>query len=506
MFKNKKMLFVVIAIVIVLCILIVAINIYNQKKKEQFIQLETERVRQYSRINDFQKIEEVFYYLDTELISSERSDIENVDYLIKAHLKYDAEYEYKSYYDKLIQYSAYVLKYKNFYIKDDNKNINIFVLCNSEKQTVTTYFINDNEKYFEKVDSEDDMKQFKKSEVISVETVSKQLNQLISNNWNTSNTDFGTKDSYYRNYDIYFDEGLEVRKVNGKVFNIIFTNKYPDEIIKGIKVGITKQNTEKILGKPEFDSDDVWGYKTEKYYIFFSKEQISVYPVVKYDSDKMIEVINKSRETNDFQSYINDVRTVWNDYDSFESTGNKTIIKYTLKGIIFKYDSTAKSGIVLYNNYDGKVTENRGLEDFVKNNDTLPDKMYFKNLNLVYEHEKVRISTLDDYSKSGNFSNSSVMNISNNYKIVDNSNGTARFVSIDRKAPNTELRESFTYGIWYDDNNFIYSITGKGIYMFDVVNQKYSTIKEGSEDFRIFGIENNSTLIYDETQLPVGSH
>ena len=42
--------------------------------------------------------------------------------------------------------------------------------------------------------------------------------------------------------------------------------------------------------------------------------------------------------------------------------------------------------------------------------------------------------------------------------------------------------------------------------MFDVVNQKYSTIKEGSEDFRIFGIENNSTLIYDETQLPVGSH
>ena len=234
MFKNKKMLFVVIAIVIVLCILIVAINIYNQKKKEQFIQSETERVRQYSRINDFQKIEEVFYYLDTELISSERSDIENVDYLIKAYLKYDAEYEYKSYYDKLIQYSAYVLKYKNFYIKDDNKNINIFVLCNSEKQTVTTYFINDNEKYFEKADSEDDMKQFKKSEVISVETVSKQLNQLISNNWNTSNTDFGTKDSYYRNYDIYFDEGLEVRKVNGKVFNIIFTNKYPDEIIKGI--------------------------------------------------------------------------------------------------------------------------------------------------------------------------------------------------------------------------------------------------------------------------------
>ena len=42
--------------------------------------------------------------------------------------------------------------------------------------------------------------------------------------------------------------------------------------------------------------------------------------------------------------------------------------------------------------------------------------------------------------------------------------------------------------------------------MFDVVNQKYSTIKEGSEDFRIRGIKDTNILLYDGTQVAVGLH
>ena len=173
MFKNKKMLFVVVAIVIVFCILVVSINIYNQKKKEQFVKSETERVQQYDKLTDFKNIEEVFYYLETELISSESSDIENVAFEIKANLKYNAEYEYRSYYEKLIQYSAYVLNYRNFYITDTNKNINIFVLCNSDKKLVSTYYINDKENFFEKQNSQNDLKEYSKTVDTKVEIKSK---------------------------------------------------------------------------------------------------------------------------------------------------------------------------------------------------------------------------------------------------------------------------------------------------------------------------------------------
>lgn len=503
MFKNKKMLFVVVAIIIVLCILVVSINIYNQKKKEQFIKSETERVQQYDKITDFKNIEEVFYYLETELLSSEASSIENVDYQIKANLKYNAEYEYRNYYEKLIQYSAYVLNYKNFYITDNNKNINIFVLCNSDKKTVSTYYINDQENYFEKQNSQKNVKEYSQIAETKVQIKSKELNEIISNNWSVNQINLGKQDSYFRNYDIFFDEGFEVRKVNGKVFNIVFTEKYTNEIVNNIKVGTNKSEIEKTLGKPTFDTENVWGYKTEKFYIFFSSNQISVYPTISYETGKIVDIIDNYKSNQDFQTYINNIRNTWQDYDYYESNGNKVIIKYTLKGITFKYDSSAQNGIILYNNYNGKVNKDDTLEEVINADKNLPDKMYFENSNSVFEHEKIRIETLDDATEYGNFANGNVLNISSKYKVVQNPNKNAMFISINKQAPNTELRESIYYGIWYDDNNFIYSIKGKGIYMYNVVNQTYTTVVEGNDDYRIYELLDNNTLYYDKTHISV---
>ena len=37
-------------------------------------------------------------------------------------------------------------------------------------------------------------------------------------------------------YDIYFDEGYEVRTIQGRVFNIVFTKKYNKPVIEGFKL------------------------------------------------------------------------------------------------------------------------------------------------------------------------------------------------------------------------------------------------------------------------------
>ena len=500
--KNKKLIFIIIAVIIILIIILA--NIYNHSKRQKFIQSETQRVLQYSSINEFKSLEEVCLYLDTELISKEESKIENVDYEIKVKLKYNLENDKKNYFENLIQYSAYALGYKNFYIIDENKQINIFVLCNSEKQIVSTYYINDIEMYFEKQGSKEQLNNYSKTPIIQAETKSELLNKIVSNNWNTSRIDIGTVDSHYKNYDIYFDEGYEVKKINGKVFNVVFTEKYKDEILNGITVETSKEIIQNALGKPAFEVNDVWGYKTEKFYIFFSNEQISIYPVVEYNTEKIIEAINNYNNDNDFEKYITTIRTTWEDYDSFESTGNKVIVKYTLKGITFKYDTSSKSGIIINNNYTGNINNSNALTDISENNDMqLIEGMYFEDVDSVFENEMARVSSIDNSSFYGNAKTTKILNTSNKYKVNTDSNGKVMFISINKQNPNTELRESLSYGIWYDDSKFIYSVKEKGIYLYDVENQTYSTIIEGNDEYRIYDINNGNSLVYDKSEVSI---
>lgn len=502
MFKNNKKRTILIISIIIVVLLIVIINIYNHSKKQKYIQNETNRVLQYTSIEDFKTIEEVCLYLDTELISKEKSEEDNVDCEIKVNFKYNADIDKKNYFENLIQYFAYVLQYRNFYIIDERKGIDIFVLCNSEKQMVTTYYLNGTEMYFENQKANEPVQNISNIEVTELKVKSEILNKIIENNWNISRLDVGTVDSHYRNYEIFFDEGFEIRKINNRVFNIVFTEKYKEEIVENIAVGTSKENVEKVFGKATFESEGIWGYKTEKFYIFFSKEQVSIYPIVNYDTSKIIEIIKNYNDNQDFEKYISQIRTTWDDYDMIETSTNKVIIRYTLKGVTFKYDTTSKRGIIINNNYRGYINETNTFDELKENKDIqLMNNMYFENVDSVFESEKSRVSSLDNYSKFGNASTSRILNISNKYKVKQNSDGKILFISINKQSPNTELRENADTAVWYDDETIIYSVKGKGIYMFDVVFQKYTAIVEGQDEYKIGGITPNKMLYYDKTSV-----
>lgn len=59
---------------------------------------------------------------------------------------------------------------------------------------------------------------------------------------------FWAKTSTFRNYDIYFDNGYRIRNINGKVFNIVFTNKFQKGVIDDIKVGDSFDKIKQSLG------------------------------------------------------------------------------------------------------------------------------------------------------------------------------------------------------------------------------------------------------------------
>ena len=147
---------------------------------------------------------------------------------------------------------------------------------------------------------------------------------------------------------------------------------------------------------------------------------------------------------------------------------------------------------------------NNTLEDIKSGEGVLPNYVYVENEDLVFEEEKDRVDSLDDSTKGNNYAKPGVIsNTSSEFKTyVQTKNKekkiySVRFISIDDKYPNSELRELMCNGMWYNDYQFVYSVRNRGIFMYDVKDRSYKTIITGNEEFRIIGF-NGTTLYYDE--------
>ena len=358
--KSHKKIIIIFTLIVLLFLITIILVKYNQKLKQQRLwEQNVERVKKYTAITDFQNMEEVSAYLNCKFIKQQDSERENIAYDIFMELPVNFENETtenKNFIENLIQFSAYVLKYKNFVILDEKNNTSLVVLCNEEKQIVSTYYINNIENYFDIIENKENIGNFKTTQTSQMDITSQELEQLIEKNWQLNKIDLGTKESFYRNYDIYFDEGIQIRKVNGKVFNIVFTDKYQNTIVNNLNANSTIDEIKNNLGKPQFENGNLIGYKGDKLYVFFCDNQVSVYRIEKYETEKIAEIIeNKSSENSNEKVFVDEIRNIWKDYDIYIYDENYVKLQYTLKGLCIKYDSTTKKGVIVYNNYSGKL-------------------------------------------------------------------------------------------------------------------------------------------------------
>ena len=358
--KSHKKIIIIFTLIVLLFLITIILVKYNQKLKQQRLwEQNVERVKKYTAITDFQNMEEVSAYLNCKFIKQQDSERENIAYDIFMELPVNFENETtenKNFIENLIQFSAYVLKYKNFIILDEKNNTSLVVLCNEEKQIVSTYYINNIENYFDIIENKENIGNFKTTQTSQMDITSQELEQLIENNWQLNKIDLGTKESFYRNYDIYFDEGIQIRKVNGKVFNIVFTDKYQNTIVNNLNANSTIDEIKNSLGKPQFENGNLIGYKGDKLYVFFCDNQVSVYRIEEYETEKIAEIIeNKSSENSNEKVFVDEIRNIWKDYDIYIYDENYVKLQYTLKGLCIKYDSTTKKGVIVYNNYSGKL-------------------------------------------------------------------------------------------------------------------------------------------------------
>lgn len=495
--KEVSLIKIILILLIIIAIIVGIVTIVNKNKKK-------------TSINDFKSIKEIVEYLESEYIS-ETNRISSYSTIVKLKFKYLPYNEdgtsNEKYYNQMISMIANFKNFSNFILKDEENDITVKVECNQGAKTITSVYINDTLNYFAKKDNEKQIEEFTTINNTSAVVNSNILNTLINNEWQYVETLFGSKDSEYDEYDIFFDEGIEVRCIenqilsdNGegnKVYNVIFTNKYKEQIVSNITTDTELSEIVTILGEPQFGTIETGliGYKTDQFYIFFNSDrEASVYRVVNPSKEEFAKIVTQFIEEKNSVNLVSNLIDLWPDYDSYvenQDMESKSLL-YTLYGIKVQFNVTNEHGIILYNNFSGKVTENVEFSQILDKSKELPQYVYVKNDDSVYLAEKERFFQFLDTQ----FMEQTSKFIAYPEGLGSSENMLIKFISKTDEYPNSELQNYVNTYIWADDVNFIYSKEGMGIYIYNVVTKEDRAVIEGNNNFEIINYE-NGILTYD---------
>lgn len=501
--KTKRLIFVTIVIIIILLSIVQVTKLQSSKED-----LEN---KTYFESSDFKTAKEILEYYGNEYISERNLKDDKYTKVIYAKFKYNLYEENESkeeFFYKIINLIAKVSEYKNFKIIDETKNITIKVTCKDNKVSIIN--INGDSNYFETMNAKMALENQKNKQYTNLNIQSNILTELLRNNWVSKSVNFGSKESIYDKYDIYFDEGIEVKTISGKVFNIIFTSKYKDKIVNDITVNSTEDEIKSTLGNPTFENEATggFGYKGEDIYIFFFNGEVSIYRVESdLDTNEFIELIKKYNEDKDAMELGNNLTYLWNDYDEYNYDTGYVELKYSLKGIKMQFNVGEKNGFILYSNYTGNVNEEKNISEIDSKNELLKN-MHIEDTDLVFETECERMmNEYFKYTKEGDFSEEQLAEFNRPFQMMSilNIEGTyskVKFISINKEYADSELDENLTINeyLWANDYTFIYSIKNKGIYAYDCRERKNTSLITGSDEFKLVNIENNF-INYDDKQI-----
>ena len=248
---------------------------------------------------------------------------------------------------------------KDFYIIDEEKNVEIYARYNEELKGYE-FIINKVENFYSKVEGDDYVK--------------------VDNTYITAGNLFAT-DNYLLDklqmYDFYFseisenlDEGTELQNgytsyqngeiliknaPTGAVKNIIFTEDYKEKITSRIHSDMSLK--EVIEAEPEYRfgglDDGFVGYRHRAYYLFFYEDEISIY-TYSYDKNTTFEKILKLYlETKDLDAFVDRLTKNFMAYDylNYDKDTQTAKIRYSTRGVDINIKNNDPKGITFYNNY-----------------------------------------------------------------------------------------------------------------------------------------------------------
>ena len=303
--------------------------------------------------------------------------------------------QYKEYYESVLKAVSAQIK-ENFILIDNKHSIEIRVKYNPENNKIV-YLINNDKNFFKNEENKkiSEINQ-EKEKTTSIEIKAKELQYTIENEWSRKKSEntYGNKIKSESNYDVY-SNGIKVKTINSKIYNLIFMKEYKGNIFENITTGMDNASIISILGEPTYENteaDLLIGYKTEKFYVFFSNGQISIYPVESFDENKnkqFAEIISEYiNNTGIYKETLQKITQLYPDYSEYIQQKDNIELKYPLKGFEIKMRNNEESGIYIYSNYNGLISLDTKKEDLQLK--TL-NNVYLVNSNFIFDEELTRI-------------------------------------------------------------------------------------------------------------------
>jgi hypothetical protein len=493
--KQIKAIFITgisILIIILLFLIIGIITVYRSNRTNDNINVSTG----YSSIKEI--ITSYGCTYDNDTYNEKRDYPVEIKLVFKCNL-YENDESNEEFFDNIIADIAKFVNYTSFKMIDTDNDITIEVVCQNGKifQTI----INDIEDYFIYMDSQLESSKYKEITTTTLVSNVSVLDYLIDNDWSTK-ADFGTRESIFKNYNIYFDEGIEYRKIGSEVYNVIFTSNYTEPVVNNIRVGASLSAVKQSLGTPSFEDEDlnVIGYKGKDIYVFFTNNEISIYKNKKYDYTGFWKLIDKFLEEDmEFKDFMNELTYLWMDYSEYTYSSESMFIAYPNRGIEVKLNYDNESGIIIYNNISEDLSTTK---KYLKNTEFLSRL----KVDSVFEAEKRRVQEIQDFKENCTTAETEATTKSMlfySYLDKDENDDTLKvyFSSKNGEYPNRELNEDVDTYVWINDNYFVYSIYGKGIYCYDVISGNKTVITEnGNNTYKIDSFKNN-VLTYNGKEL-----
>ena len=492
--------FLIVAIFMLFVIVSMIVRVFNSHKKDTSTELSYDNLT---------TIKQVVEYYKSKYISDDLAQENGYNKEIKlefAKLPYEEDdTSNEKYYTNFINDIAKVTRYANFIMLDEKNEITIKVTCRNRK--VEKILINDIEDYFIYMDSQISMKVYKVIEITNFDISSEILQRIVDENW--ENLDyFGKRDSIYDEYYIYCNQGIKIKPIQNKIYNIIFDKNYQGNVINNLFPGIDFSSVKAELGNPTFEDkeNEVIGYKGEKIYVFFSKSEISLYRVSNEDTDDFFKLADEFINSKiDLLEFMNQLTYMWTDYNKYEYSKDTIYLSYPLKGIEIKVNYDDIDGILVYNNIKSSLSK---ISRYLENTNFVArlqmDSVFESECKRIIKRDNEKICS-DKYLETLNENEKNIIGESLEYyyypeKDENGSIYSMKFISQSTDNPNRELNDNINSYLWVSNYNFVYSKTGKGIYMYNLQDGRVTRIVEGKDQFKLKEYK-DGILYYDENEI-----
>ena len=342
--KNNSLLkiiilFFIILFSILLCISIIFVNkLKNENTELAIINDETPK-----------SVEEVITKSNSEYIKEE----ENTVYVKFSKKLYDnSGNSNESYFNSIIDKLKVFYQQKDFILIDKEQEIQVEARYEENRYIV---IINGIEK---KKKKGTEFNEIKYPEIQTMYTPNEYLKVLTASGMSPRwiEKSLGEGNELDNGYISYLEGKILTRttKVN-TIRNIIFTNKYEEEVVKNIKVKTPLRDIEKMYPDKSYGStnEEYLGYYTDNYYYFFYDDEISVYPISYYENEEFEKILIEYLENNDLERFINSIKNTLKDYDYFEYDPEimSAHIMFSHKGYEINIEENNSKGVILYSNY-----------------------------------------------------------------------------------------------------------------------------------------------------------